>query len=149
MVWTFFSMIAITSGTNAHARVILYAFSTIANILASSCSYLYATNAMMMKKKPTTVARVMVSAFLSERAGSHGRMMFSMKSADGARSVPEAVDMIAERRAQKKRTCMKSGVAERISAGRTRWESSVFVTSSGATIHAAYPSMIGRKAITI
>ena len=55
----------------------------------------------MMIKKPTTEARVRKSAFLSLILGREGLRIFSMKSADGASKVPLAVDMIAERSAQK------------------------------------------------
>jgi hypothetical protein len=63
--------------------------------------YLYTTNAIITRKNQSTLDFVKISAFLSDISGSAGRSIFSMKSAEGARSVPLAVDMIAERRAQK------------------------------------------------
>ncbi len=56
---------------------------------------------MMMRKVPNTDARVTNRSFLPVSPGREGFKIFSAKSADGASSVPEAVDMIAESRAQK------------------------------------------------
>lgn len=73
---------------------------------------------MMMRKVPNTEARVRRSSFLPESPGSAGFRIFSAKSAAGAKSVPEAVDIIAESSAQKKSTCSRSGACSSISAGR-------------------------------
>lgn len=56
---------------------------------------------MMIRKVPNTDARVSNRSFLPESPGREGFKIFSAKRAEGARSVPEAVDMIADRRAQK------------------------------------------------
>ena len=56
---------------------------------------------MTTAAKPRTVARVAIRNCLSSRRGSSGRNMFSEKVTEGASSVPEAVDMIADSRAPK------------------------------------------------
>lgn len=56
---------------------------------------------MMIRKVPNTDARVSNRSFLPVSPGREGFKIFSAKRAEGARSVPEAVDMIAERSAQK------------------------------------------------
>jgi hypothetical protein len=104
---------------------------------------------MIIRKKPITVLFVRRRAFLSDISGSAGLKIFSIKSAEGARRVQLAVDMIAERSAPKNITCTNTGVASRISDGRTLCVSSVPVTRSGAIINAANPSIIGRNAIMI
>jgi hypothetical protein len=50
-----------------------------------------------------------------------GRTMFSVASAVGAISAPEAVDRIAESSAPKNSTCAHKGVLSRIRLGRIRW----------------------------
>jgi hypothetical protein len=101
---------------------------------------------MMIIKNQNTVPLVRKRAFLSDISGSAGRSIFSIKRADGARRVPLAVDIIAERSAPKNITCTNTGVASKISEGNTLWVSSVPVTRSGAIINAANPSIIGRNA---
>jgi hypothetical protein len=120
IVCTFLNIRAITSGTNAQARVILYALSTMANILASELVYLYATKSIIIIKNITTVPLVRMRAFLSDICRTFERIIFSIKSALGAKSVPEAVDMIAERRAPKNIICTKIGVFSSIKLGRIR-----------------------------
>lgn len=73
-----------------------------------------------MIKNPTTEPRVRINAFLSLICLRLERRIFSIKSALGASSVPEAVDIIAESNAQKNIICTKSGVFSRIKAGRIR-----------------------------
>ncbi len=103
----------------------------------------------MIRKNQITEDRVRKRAFLSDIWGRAGRKIFSIKSADGARSVPLAVDIIAERSAPKNIICTKTGVASSMRVGSTFCVSSVHEISSGATIKAANPSIIGRKATII
>ncbi len=104
---------------------------------------------MIIIKNNTTVTRVSISAFLSVIYFKLGRRIFSIKRALGARSVPDAVDMIADKSAPKNIICTKSGVLSRISAGRIRCVSPTDQINSGAIIKAAYPSIIGKNAIII
>lgn len=83
-------------------------------------AYLYATNAIIIRKVQNTDARVRKRIFAPEIFGKSGFMIFSAKSADGARSVPDAVDMIAERSAPKNITWRRSGVFSSMSVGRIR-----------------------------
>lgn len=56
---------------------------------------------MIIKKNPKTLERVTKRSFLSEIPGRNGLRIFSAKRAEGARSVPLAVDMIADNSAPK------------------------------------------------
>jgi hypothetical protein len=59
------------------------------------------TNPITIKKNQKTLERVRRSSFFGLISGREDFRIFSVKSAAGARSVPLAVDMMAERRAQK------------------------------------------------
>lgn len=75
---------------------------------------------MITRNTQNTELRVRKSCFVEVSLGRNGFKIFSDISAAGARSVAEAVDMIAERSAQKNITCMKRGVFSSMSVGSTR-----------------------------
>jgi hypothetical protein len=72
--------------------------------------------------------------------------MLCAKSAEGANIVAEAVDIIAEIKAQKNKICMIKGVDSKIKVGNTSWLSQTFSIKCGATTKAAYHSVIGKNA---
>jgi len=74
--------------------------------------------------------------------------MFSTKVVDGASSVAEAVDMIADSRAPKNSTCSHTGMRSITSVGRIFWVSSLAssAATSGMITKAATPMNIGTKA---
>jgi hypothetical protein len=107
--------------------------------------YLYETKQRIIRNVPNTEIRVRKRSFLGDIFGMSGLSIFSVNRALGARSVPEAVDIMAERSAQKNIICKNRGVDCRMNCGSTRCMSPP-VTSSGAKINAAYPRRIGTKA---
>ncbi len=96
-----------------------------------------------------TVTRIARSSRLSGSAWKFFRM-FSTKVVEGASSVAEAVDMMADSSAPKNSTCSHTGMRSITSVGRIFCVSSCasFSATSGITMKAATPMKIGTKANT-
>jgi len=93
-------MIQAIRGKSAQASVILYASSTIEKIFASSLLNLYVTNDIINKNIQKTTKRVNFNNCFSSTF-IKGFKIFCVNNAEGANKVAEAVDMIADIRAQK------------------------------------------------